>query len=162
MAEHIETKHDEVNGMSKPGIAGRNQEGNGGSSRRNEHSFHDWLLDKPNGWKLHDNEYALDNKWLASKDVHLGDNEFLWRLYHYEHIREAHGFALGVRSVSKEFWWQNCQCLDAGRLAKLLYFRLEPWMNKPTLTSDCGSDVSEGAEKTSFEIGIVVLIIAST
>ena len=41
MAEHIKTKRDEVSGMSKVGIAGRNQEGNGGSSQGNGHSFHD-------------------------------------------------------------------------------------------------------------------------
>ena len=40
MVEHIETKHDEVSGRSKPGIVGRNQEGNGGSSQGNGHSFH--------------------------------------------------------------------------------------------------------------------------
>ena len=41
MAKHIETKHEEVSGMSKPGIVGRNQEGNGGNSQGNGHSFHD-------------------------------------------------------------------------------------------------------------------------
>ena len=41
MAEHIETMRDEVRGMSKQGIAGRNQEGNGGRSQGNGHSFHD-------------------------------------------------------------------------------------------------------------------------
>ena len=41
MAENIETKRDEISGMSKPGIAGRNQEGDGGISQGNGHSFHD-------------------------------------------------------------------------------------------------------------------------
>ena len=41
MAKHIKTKHDEVSGMSKLGIAGRNQEGDGGSSQGNGHSFQD-------------------------------------------------------------------------------------------------------------------------
>ena len=40
MAEHIETKHDEVSRMSKLGIARRNQEGNGVNSQGNEYSFH--------------------------------------------------------------------------------------------------------------------------
>ena len=52
------------------------------------------------------------------------------------------------------------QCLDAVRLDKLLYFRIEPLLDIPVLTSDCGSDVSVGAKKTSFGIGIVVLVIA--
>ena len=33
MAEHIKTKGDEVSGISKPRIAERNQEGDGGSSQ---------------------------------------------------------------------------------------------------------------------------------
>ena len=41
MTEYIETKCDEVSGMSKPQIAGKNQEGDGGSSQGNGHSFHD-------------------------------------------------------------------------------------------------------------------------
>ena len=41
MAKHIKTKHDEVSGMSKPGIAGRNQEGKVRSSQGNGNSFHD-------------------------------------------------------------------------------------------------------------------------
>ena len=41
MAEHMKTKHDEVSGMSKPGIAGTNQEGNGGNSQGYGHRFHD-------------------------------------------------------------------------------------------------------------------------
>ena len=41
MAEHIETKRDEVSGMLKPGITERNPEGDGGSSQGNGHSFHD-------------------------------------------------------------------------------------------------------------------------
>ena len=40
MTEHIETKCDEVSGTSKLGIVGRNQEGGGGSSQGNGHSFH--------------------------------------------------------------------------------------------------------------------------
>ena len=39
-AENTEAKHDEVSGMSKLGIAGRNLEGNGGSSQGKGHSFH--------------------------------------------------------------------------------------------------------------------------
>ena len=48
MAEYIETKRDEVSGMSKLGIAGKYQEGIGGSSQGNGHSFHDCILDEPN------------------------------------------------------------------------------------------------------------------
>ena len=40
MAKHIETKRDEGSGTSKCGIAERHQEGDGDSSGRNEHSFH--------------------------------------------------------------------------------------------------------------------------
>ena len=36
---------------------------------------------------------------------------------------------------------------DALRLDKLLYFILEPWLDKPVLPSDCGSDVLAGVEK---------------
>ena len=47
----------------------------------------------------------------------------------------------------KSFNGRTAQCPDAVRLDKLLYFRLEPRLDKPVLTSDCGSDVSVGAEK---------------
>ena len=49
MAKYIETKHDDVSGTSKSGIEGRNQDGDGGSTQGNTHSFHDGLLDKPDG-----------------------------------------------------------------------------------------------------------------
>ena len=39
------------------------------------------------------------------------------------------------------------KCPDAVRLDKLLYFRLKPQLDKPMLTSDCGSNVQVGAEK---------------
>ena len=41
MAEDIKTKCDKVSGTSKPDIARRNQEGDGGNSQGNGHSFHD-------------------------------------------------------------------------------------------------------------------------
>ena len=47
----------------------------------------------------------------------------------------------------KSFDGRTTQCLDAVRLDKLLYFRLEPRLDKSVLTSDCGSDVSAGAKK---------------
>ena len=52
---------------------------------------------------------------------------------------------------------RSLQYLDVVRLDKLLYFTLEPLLDKPVLTSDCGSDVLMGAEKESFEIQIFVL-----
>ena len=33
---------------------------------------------------------------LASEDVYLGDDKFPQRPYRCEHIREAHGFTVGV------------------------------------------------------------------
>ena len=42
---------------------------------------------------------------------------------------------------------RNPQCLNVVRLDKLLYFKLEPLLDKIVLTNDCGSDVSTGAEK---------------
>ena len=47
----------------------------------------------------------------------------------------------------KSFDGKTAQCPDAVRLDKLLYFTLEPSLDKPVLTSDCGSDISVGAEK---------------
>ena len=47
----------------------------------------------------------------------------------------------------KSFDGKTTQCPDAVRLDKQLYFKLEPQLDKPVLTSDCGSDVSVGAEK---------------
>ena len=55
---------------------------------------------------------------------------------------------------------RTAQCPNAVRLDKLLHFRLKSGLDKPMLTSDCGSDVLEGRKKTSFGIGIVVLVIA--
>ena len=39
------------------------------------------------------------------------------------------------------------QCPDAVRLDRRLYFTLESHLDKPVLSSDCGSDVLVGAEK---------------
>ena len=47
----------------------------------------------------------------------------------------------------KSFDGRTAQCPDAVRLDKLMYFRLEPQLDKPVLTNDCGSDVLAGAEK---------------
>ena len=47
----------------------------------------------------------------------------------------------------KSFDGRIAQCPDAVRLAKLMYFKLAPQLDKPVLTNDCGSDVSAGAEK---------------
>ena len=42
---------------------------------------------------------------------------------------------------------KTAQCLDTVKLAKLMYFRLKPRLDKPMLNGDCGSDVSVGEEK---------------
>ena len=42
---------------------------------------------------------------------------------------------------------RTAQCPDAVRLAKLMYFRLKPRLDKLVLTSDCGRDVLAGAKK---------------
>ena len=60
----------------------------------------------------------------------------------------------------KSFDGRTAQCPDAVRLDKLLYFRLKPQLDKPVLTSDCGSDVWREQKKTSFGIGIIVHVIA--
>ena len=39
---------------------------------------------------------------------------------------------------------------DALRCEKLAYFGMEPPLDRPVLTSDCGSDVFTGAEKNSL------------
>ena len=104
-------------------------------------------MSNPNGWKLHDDGYALDNTGLASEDAHLGDDKFPWRPYHCEHIKKAHGFAMEFGLYPKSSDGRTAQCPDAVRLAKLPYFRLKPQFDKFVLTSDCGSDVLAGARK---------------
>ena len=47
----------------------------------------------------------------------------------------------------KSFDGRIAECPDAVRLDKLLYFTLGPQLDKPVLTSNCGSDVSAGVEK---------------
>ena len=47
----------------------------------------------------------------------------------------------------KSFDGRTPQCPDTVKLDKQLCFRLGPQLDKPILTSDCGSDVSAGAEK---------------
>ena len=42
------------------------------------------------------------------------------------------------------------QSLDAVRAEKLMHFQLKPTMDKPMLTSDCGSDVSVGAARDNL------------
>ena len=52
------------------------------------------------------------------------------------------------------------QSVQAIRRKMEFYFREEPELDKPVLTSDCGSDVLAGIEKTAFGIGIGALVIA--
>ena len=60
----------------------------------------------------------------------------------------------------RSFDGRPLQSLHAMRADKLLYFQLEPVMDKPVLTSDCWSDVSARAKETTFGIGINVIVIA--
>ena len=60
----------------------------------------------------------------------------------------------------KSFDGRTAQCLDLIKLAKLIYFRLEPRLDKFALTSDCGSDIKREQKKTSFGIEIIVVVIA--
>ena len=54
---------------------------------------------------------------------------------------------LEIDLYPKSFDGRTAKCLDAVRLAKLIYFKLEPQLDKLVLTSDCGSDVLLGVEK---------------
>ena len=54
---------------------------------------------------------------------------------------------LGFGLYPKSSDGRIAQCLDAIKLAKLLYFRLEPQQDEFVLTSDCGKNVSVGAKK---------------
>ena len=47
----------------------------------------------------------------------------------------------------KSFDVRTAQCPDAVMLDKQLYFKLEPRLDKPMLTSDCWNDILAGAEK---------------
>ena len=47
---------------------------------------------------------------------------------------------------------------EALRCKKLAYFGIKPPFDKPVLAMDCGNNVSEGAEKTAFGIGIIVRV----
>ena len=56
--------------------------------------------DEPDGRKLHDDEYALDNTGLAFEDTHLGDDKFPTSLYCCEHLKQDNGFASKVWGIS--------------------------------------------------------------
>ena len=150
MAEHIKTKRDEVSGTSKLGIVGRNQKGDGGSSQRNEYSFHHWLLDKPSRRKLHDNEYALDNMRLRSEDAHLGRSVPLKTILLRRYQRSSWILRLEFGLYPKSSDGTIVQCPKVVRLAKLMYFGLKPQQDKLVLTNDCGSDVLVRAEKNEL------------
>ena len=57
---------------------------------------------------------------------------------------------LEFRVYPKIFDGRPLQSLYAVRADKLLYFQLEPIMDKPVLTSNCGSDVSAGAKRDNL------------
>ena len=54
---------------------------------------------------------------------------------------------LEFRLYPKSFDGRTTHCPNVLRLDKQLYFKLEPRLDKPLLTSDCGSDVLVGAKK---------------
>ena len=66
-------------------------------------------------------------------------------------------------SIDFGVWPKDVECRipqseEPLRSEKLAYFRMELPLDRPMLTSDSGSDVSVGAEKTTFGIGIVVRV----
>ena len=69
-----------------------------------------------------------------------------------------HGLTLvyGPRMQKAEF----LKVRRALRCKKLAYFAMESPLDKPALASDCGSDVSTGAERIASGIGIVVSVTA--
>ena len=92
----------------------------------------------------------MDNTGLAFEDAHHGDNKFP-KDHTATNISEKFmDLRLEFVPYPKGFDGKAAQCPYAVRLDKLLYFRLEPRLDKLVLTSKCGIDVLAGAKKNEL------------
>ena len=100
--------------------------------------------------ELYDNDHALDKAGLASQNAHLGDKGFPQK-------PTSANISDGLLNARIDFgvWPRDVEgriprSEEALRCDELAYFGMEPPLDRPVLTSDCGSDVSVGAEKDSL------------
>ena len=120
------------------------------NSSHNGHSLHDRLLDEPDIGELHDDEHALDNAGLASENTHLGRMHFPKK----HTVANICDRLLNAR-IDFGVWPKDAASRipkneEALKCNKLVYFGMKPPLDRLVLTSDCGSDVSVGAEKDSL------------
>ena len=101
---------------------------------------------------------------MASKNAHHGDDIFPTTAHCCQHSKKLMELRLDFGVYPRTRDGRPPQSVQAIRRKMELYFREEPELDKPVLTSDCGSDVSAGAERehkrSTFGIGIGVLVIA--
>ena len=89
----------------------------------------------------------MDNAGLASKNAHHEDDIFPAIAYCCQHFKEANGIASRLWVYPRARDGRPLQSVQAMRRNMEFYFREEPELDKPVMTSDCGSDVSAGAER---------------
>ena len=107
-------------------------------------------MDEPDIGELHDDEHALDNAGLAPENAYLGDNAFP-----EEHTTANISDRLLNACIHFGVWPKNAEgripkSEEALGCDKLASFGMEPPLDRPVLTSDCGSDVFAGAEKNNL------------
>ena len=117
------------------------------NSSRNGHRLDDRLLDQPDIGELHNDKHALDNVGLALK-IHILETR------HFPEKNTATNISDRLLNTPINFgvWPKDAKgripkSEEALRCDKLAYFGMEPPLERPVLTSDCGSDVPAGAEK---------------
>ena len=132
-----------------------------GNNSWNGHSHHDRLLDDPNIGQLHNNEHALDNAGLLAENMHLGTIHFPEK-----HIVANISDRLFNAHIDFGVWPKDAEgripeSEEALRCDKLAFFGMEFPLDRPVLTSDCGSDACQRKQKrTASGIGIVVRVTA--
>ena len=107
-------------------------------------------MNEPSNQGFLDDEPALGNTGLASKNAHLGDSTFPQK-------HTAANIADHLMNARTDFgvWSRNAKgrihkSEESLRCHKLACFGMEPPLDRPVLTSDCGSDVSVGAKKDNL------------
>ena len=92
--------------------------------------------------QLHDDEYALDKAELEFEIPHLGDDKPPRGIFFSKHSKEAPRYTDDVWITAPNRWWLSLQDPSAMQLGLILYFHLEPKLNNPVISSDCGSNMS--------------------
>ena len=92
----------------------------------------------------------MDNTGLASENTHLGGNAITPKNTTSNISDRFLNARIDFGVLPKNAEARIPKSEEALRCNKFAYFGMEPPLDRPVLTSDCGSDVSTGVEKNSL------------